>query len=804
MTLLKIWNASPDPQGSGKNALRKFCRENFLSFTRMTEWRDVWGQLRDTFGETRRGQRDQGSSRPMTKEGPRANDQGSNQSKAPNAIRGLADLNASLVIDAKSSAAAKPERSNSSDLLHKSILAGHLGQIALRQERNMYKAGGNREVTIFPGSQLYERRDKNAKPGQEKTRQPLWLVAAEIVQTSQLFARTVAGINPEWVVELGEHLLDRKYAEPHWSAKAGRVLVNERLILHGLEVMRRKIDFGKIDPLGATQIFIRGALLEEGAYVPHRFFELNQKLRTRLEAALTRVRSSRVYAIEEKLFEFYRIRLHGLSLSSIHDLNKLINERVKTEPDFLCAKETDLTGGDDLSSDLEQFPDEVKVLNSVLPITYAYKPGQENDGVTVQVPLPVASQLSNAEVQWLVPGLREEIILTLLRALPKQKRTLFMPLEAAAQKIVREFKPKRGDFLEALAEHLQFIFRADIKVSEWPADCIPPHLRPRLEVIAKDNKAVLSSRDLKEVQTQLKKDAPKSNAWAQAVQQHERYAVSGWTFGDLPQTITVEEIAGAPLLAYPGLSLREGREVDVRLFRAADEVLRSSPPAIRVLGEMALGKDIAWLEKELRGMDNGRAIPVAKGFSALDAIATKPAAVAGTIAPLSQQAHEHILAHALRLDPVLPLTQKRFTAMCENAKRDFPLLAHRVRDLLKACEDLKAKILAAKHRYPGLDQDLARLLPPNMLLVTPHPQLQHLPRYLKAVMMRAERATNNAAKDKDKALAVSDFADWQREVRESNREAFRWLYEEYRVSIFAQELGTAQPVSIKRLEALLG
>lgn len=764
MTLLKIWNASPDPQGSGKNALRKFCRENFLSFTRMTEWRDVWGQLKETFRSP------------------------NFQIRAP----GNEDTPKPTNLEIRSTS------------LHKSILAGHLGQIALRQERNMYKAGGNREVTIFPGSQLYERRDKNAKPGQEKTRQPLWLVAAEIVQTSQLFARTVAGINPEWAVELGEHLLDRKYAEPHWSAKAGRVLVNERLILHGLEVMRRKIDFGKIDPLGATQIFIRGALLEEGAYVPHRFFELNQKLRTRLEAALTRVRSSRVYAIEEKLFEFYRIRLHGLSLSSVHDLNKLINERVKTEPDFLCAKETDLTGGDDLSSDLEQFPDEVKVLNSVLPITYAYKPGQENDGVTVQVPLPVASQLSNAEVQWLVPGLREEIILTLLRALPKQKRTLFMPLEAAAQKIVREFKPKRGDFLEALAEHLQFIFRADIKVSEWPPDCIPPHLRPRLEVIAKDNKAVLSSRDLKEVQTQLKKDAPKSNAWATAVQQHERYGVTGWTFGDLPQTITVEEIAGAPLLAYPGLSLREGREVDVRLFRMADEVLRSSPPAIRVLGEMALGKDIAWLEKELRGMDNGRAIPVAKGFSALDAISTKPAAAIGAVAPLSQQAHAHILAHTLRLDPVLPLTQKRFTAMCENAKRDFPLLAHRVRDLLKSCEDFKAKILAAKHRYPGLDQDLARLLPPNVLLVTPHAQLQHLPRYLKAIMMRAERATNNPTKDKDKALAVSDFADWQREVRESNWEAFRWLYEEYRVSIFAQELGTAQPVSIKRLEALLG
>lgn len=779
--LLKIWNAAPEPRGSGKNALRRFCRENFISFTRMTEWRDVWGQLSDSLSPA------------VQRASPKTNFRGEGNTPdriaAPNPSPNLS-----------------PQRGEGPSLsasIHKCILAGHLGHIALRQERNMYKAAGNREVTLFPGSYLYERRDKNSKPGQaEKTKQPLWIVAAEIVQTSQLFARTVAGINPEWAAELGEHLLERKYAEPHWSAKAGRVLVNERLILHGLEVMRRKIDFGKIDSLGATQIFIRGALLEEGAYVPHRFFELNQKLRTRLEAALTRVRSSRVYAIEEKLFEFYRVRLHGISVSSIHDLNKLVNERVKTEPNFLVAREEDLTGGDDLSADLQQFPDQTTLHNGVLPIAYAYKPGQEDDGVTVKVPLPIANQLTTAEVQWLVPGLREELVLTLLRALPKQKRSLFMPLEATAKKITREFKPKRGDFLEALAEHLQIIFRADIKVADWPADCIPPHLRPRLEVIAKNNQAVVSSRDLREVQAKLKKDTPRSNAWADAVKRHEKYGLPGWTFGDLPESILIEEIGGVPVLAYPGLSLRaQDREVDIRLFRTREEALRASPPAIRALAEMALGKDIAWLHKELRSMDNGRAIPVAKGFDALSQIQAKPAA---TVTPLSQQAQEHILTHSFRLDPVLPLTLKRFTAMCETAKRDFPLLAQRVRDLLKTCDDLKAKILASKHRYTGLEQDLARLLPPDVLLVTPHAQLAHLPRYLKCIMVRAERAVLNPAKDKDKAAAVNDFADWKREVTEANRETFRWLYEEYRVSIYAQELGTAQPVSLKRMEALIG
>lgn len=762
MSLLKIWGAAPDPLAGSKNGLRKFCRENFLSFTRMTEWRDVWRQLAEMFRET--------------------------SASAP-----------ARPSDPKAEKSAGPQ-----DALHRCILAGHLGHIALRQERNLYKAGGNREVTVFPGSNLYERREKNAKPGQEKTRQPLWIVAAEIVQTSQLFARTIAGINPEWAAELGAHLIERRHAEPHWSAKAGRVLITERLILHGLEVSRRKIDFGRLDPVVATQLFIRGALLEEGAHVPHRFFELNQKLRTRLEAALTRVRSSRVHAIEERLFEFYRTQLHGTPVSSVHDLNKLVNERVRTQPDFLVAREADLTGGEDLSADLQQFPDQAQIANSVLPITYAYKPGQEDDGVTLQVPLPVAGQLTNAELQWMVPGLREELVTTLLRALPKQKRTAFMPLEASARKIVREFKPGRGDFLEALARHLQVIFGADITVGDWPADCIPPHLRPRLEVIAGDRKTRIASRDLREIQAQVRKEAPKSGAWERAVLANEKYDLKGWTFGDLPASVLVEEIAGAPLHGFPGLSLRDGREVDVRLFRTAEEALKSSPPAIRALAGMELGKDIAWLHKELRGMDNGRAIamPAVKGFGALDQLQaqTRPASVA----PISQQAHEHILAHALRLDPVMPLNQKRFQAMCEAARRDFPTLAHRTRELLKTCEDLKARILAARHRYPELEQDLARLLPPDVLLVTPHAQLQHLPRYLKAVQVRAERAANNPAKDREKALAISDFADWRREVSEANRETFRWLFEEFRVSIFAQELGTAQPVSIKRLEALLG
>ena len=778
LSLLKIWQAAPEPLTGGKNQLRKFCKSYFVSFTRMTEWRDVWQQLRETFKDDRRH---------AAKPAPEVQKPSAPASNSP-----------------WDKAAIKAEREGANvhdQALHRCILAGHLGHIATRLERNQYKAAGNREVMVFPGSNLYERREKQGKQGQEKTRQPLWIVAGEIVQTSQLFARSIARIDPQWAAELGAHLVERRYSEPHWSAKAGRVLVTERQLLHGLEVKRQPIDFGKIDSVAATQLFIRGALLEGTTNLPHRFFQHNQKLRDRLEATLTRVRSSRVYAVEEHLFEYYRARLQNIS--SVHDLNKLVNARVREEPGFLCAREEDLTGGEDLSCDLEMFPDAASVGNSVLPISYAYKPGQEDDGVTVQVPQPMAEYLTSGQVLWMVPGLREEQITTLLRALPKAVRRDLMPLEAKAREIARDFDPGRADFHEALAAFLRQRYRLDVKATDWNAQSLPEYLQPRVEVMGQGNKTVMTSRDVDSIRETMRKQERKSDAWDQTAKRFEDYALSSWSFGDVPETVLVETINGVPVLGYPGLVLRDG-EVDLRLFKQAEEAHKSTPAAIRQLAENLLGKDIAWLHKELRILDVKAAPQKTLNFqSGLAALGSRPT-VNAPVENRATAACDHILAHALRLEPLLPLTQKRFLEMCERTRRELPALTHRVRDLLKQTEELRQKILAFPKRYAGLEQDLARLLPPNLLSVTPHAQLMHLPRYLKAILLRAERASNNPGKDLEKAALIADFNGWEQEASDKNREAFRWLFEEYRVSIFAQELGTAQPASVKRLEALLG
>jgi ATP-dependent helicase HrpA len=763
LTLLNIWRASPEAETKGSgNALRRFCKANFLSASRMREWRDIFRQLADAV-----------------------------EDDAP---------------------PPKKRADASYPAIHRAILTGLLGQIALRQERNAYKASGDRLTTLFPGSNLYERREKPrknspaAKPD-DKSKQPLWIVAGEVVETSQLFARTVAGINPEWVIELGAHLCNFRYTEPHWSAKAGRVLVLERVLVSGLEISRRLVDFGRIDPVKATELFIRGALVAEEARLPHRFFVENGKVRDKIETALTRVRSRRAHDLEESLYQFYAARITGVS--SVHDLNRLVREHLTREPDFLCATEADLIGDDDATYDRTLFPDQVALGHTALPVTYAYTPGDDTDGVTVRVPLPVASQLTTGQLQWMVPGLREEQIAVLLRALPKTVRKPLMPLEPKIREIAAEFQPGRADFLTALAEFLTRKYRVPVRAADWPAQSLPAHLQPRVEVVDRGNKTVASGRDLAAIHAQVEARDVRSDGWEKAARHWERQAVSAWSFGDLPESVVVEEVGGAPLLAYPGLALRDA-EVDVRLFRKRDEAETAAPAAVRRLGELVFARDLARLWKELASLARhlpGTPKQAASFHSALQQMSAKlqsPAAAHTTPEVLQQSAYQHLLDHVLQLRPVFPLTEARFVAMLDTARRELPALTYQLGETTKQLLDLRQKILASPKRYAALDLDLHRLLPADFLARTPHAQLPHLHRYLRAIQIRAERADVSPAKDAEKAKQLTPFAQWETRVPAASREAFRWMLEEFRVSLFAQELGTAQPASAQRLQALGG
>ena len=770
LSLLKIWRAMPE-SASG-NALRRFAKANYLSQSRMREWRDVHRQLADAMSDER--------------------------TEAGNA----------------------PHPPGSDEAVHRSILTGLLGQIAQRKERNLYQASGNRQVTIFPGSGMYQRQERKRKnegpkaaggAETEKTNQPPWIVAGEIVQTSQLFARTVARINPEWVAELGAHLCKFSYADPHWNEKSGRVLAWERVLIYGLEIVRRRIDYGKIDLAKATELFIRGALVAGEAQVEHHFFKHNGELRERIEAALTRVRDRRVDDLDEAFYRFYAARIEAVS--SVHDLNKMVRARITREPEFLCADEETLLPSheDGFAFDRTLFPEQVAVGNTALPLSYAYAPGEERDGVTVRVPLPVAAGLTTGQLQWMVPGLREEQIGTLLRALPKSVRKSLMPLDPKVREVAAAFEPGRSDFLTALAAFLTRRYGVEIRAADWPAGSLPSHLQPRVEVVDRDNKAVVTGRDLGAIQATLEKSDVRSDAWTRAVKRWERPAVKTWSFGDLPKSVLVEEVGGAPLLAYPGLAVRDG-EVDVRLFRKRDEAGAASRAGVRRLAERALERDLAWVRKELgsllsKGPPSKQSGP-ANLRSALDAwsgVQAKPATGGKPASEgLQESALRHVVNAALVLEPVLPVAEARFQTMVTTARRELPLVARRTGELIVKVLDQRRQILASTKRYPGLQDDLARLAGDDFPAQTPPGQLGELPRYLRAVAVRAERAAVSPAKDAEKARALAPFTDWETRVPSAQRESFRWLLEEFRVSIFAQELGTAQPVSVQRLKTAGG
>ena len=822
LTLLNIWNAVHDQWETlrSQGQRRKFCKQRFLSYLRMREWQDLYAQLHDALDDL-----------------------------------GTLKLN---------------ESNAAYDAIHRSILAGLIGHVALHEERNIYKGFGNRELTVFPGSVLYERGEpqrkqfnKGAKPPPKpKSNQPRWMVAGEIVETSQLFARTLAGIDPQWIYQLAPHCCKVTHVNPHWSASAGRVLAEEIVMLHGLEVQRRKVAYGNVDPKEATAIFIRSALVEDeleprnaspearsivhsshvdpadldDALIPqsefsappsiYPFLNHNRAVRQKIENWQTRVRHYGLVDLDQTLCDFYAKHLENVS--STHDLNRWLREH--SEPGALCVTEQELVGEQNLSYDASAFPDAVPVGGQPVALAYAYAPGEEHDGVTIKLPFSLAATTSASVIEWAVPGLRAEKIGELLRSLSKSIRRELQPLPPKVEEIVRDFEPTGNSFVEDLGRFIHRRFGVAIPVTAWPADAMPRHLRARIEIVGHDEKTLGAGRDLDQLRRQLEQTPVKANAakdspaWLLAVQQWERFGLDGWSFGDLPERITVSEGPGLPLYGWPGVTA-EDNLVNLRLFRSAETRQTASLAGVRRLVELAIHKDLAWLEKDLRGLSK---------FQALHALL-------GSVEELRESALENLKGHLLQLEPLPVLTQAQFQSAVTVARSRLAGLAQKLVDQVGVILQLRQQVeqrisavaapsaktpktlsdfsqlgqLVAKPVTANADPlagELAAMLPPRFLEAIPFERLPHLPRYLKALLLRVERAAQNPPKDRERAAQVAPYVTALRQVAAKPphsaeageaRAAFRWLIEEFKVSVFAQELGTSVPVSVKRLDEAL-
>ena len=669
--------------------------------------------------------------------------------------------------------------------VHRSVLSGLLSNIALKQERNLYRAARGREVMIFPGSGLFVRGDA------KKSASPEWIVAAEMVETSRLFARTVARIQPAWLEDLGTHLCRYSHKEPYYNARSARVLVRETVTLHGLEVLQRRVPFKRIDPGAATEIFIRAALAPGVLRTPHRFLEKNLELQNKVETWQTRIRDYHGLDVEESAFQFYAARLEDVS--SVHDLNRVVRDRISGDPDFLTMNERDLVGSWDTAVNRVSFPDFLQMEGHQLPLTYTYSPGEEEDGLTLALPYKLLEAVDPEVLEWLVPGFLEEKVVHLLRSLPKALRRQLIPIPQKAREIAAELRPDGGPFMETLAAFVESRYGLRISPWDWGGDPLPKHLQMRVDVQGTDRQTLVTGRDLAGMVDQLERhDTPvELAAWKRALEEWEQTELLDWTFGDLPERIEVSEVTGVVLVAFPGIDVGD-RGVDLRLFRNRREAHTASRSGVFRLAQIRLEEELAWLERSLRDLD--------QFHDATRFIGDKPA--------VREAALDHLQQHLISVPEPPALQATAFESLVQRAVTESKGIAPRFLGLFSTIIQQRMAIEHHSHQYPGIEDDLQRLAGTHFLAQTPFARLPQVQRYLKGIVMRADRFGLDPAKDRQKVVQLEpyhqEFQERAGERCSKQRSAIlqevRWMLEEFRISLFAQELGTEQPISAKRLD----
>jgi len=758
MTLLEIWNRFRQARQELKSTgpLRRFCRQHFLSFRRMREWEDVFRQIMDVAHESgiRKGARI-----------PPDPEAGSRKSRK----EGQTDSAFPL---------ANPEYGK----IHRCILSGFLANIAFKKDKNIYRAAKDREAMIFPGSALFNTAGS-------------WIVAAEMVETSRLFARTVATIDPGWLEKLGGRLCRATHRDPRWEPARGEVTATEQVTLFGLVIIPgRAVSYGRVRPDEATEIFIRQALVGGQTGKPFAFLKHNQALAAKVADLENRLRRRDLLVSDEAFAAFYRKRL-----AHVYDLRAL-SHLIKTKggDGFLLMSEDDLMNYRPDEGELGLFPERLQAAGRSLELRYHFEPGADADGVTLRVPAALAPAVPPAAMEWLVPGLLRDKVETLVRGLPKAVRKRLVPLNETVDVILREMPQGRGFFLTALGEFIHRRFGVDIPASAWPAEALPDHLKMRLTLTAPDGRELVSGRD-----PGLLRSQPTAARIPPEVRQRwERSGVTRWDFGDLPETVVSEKAASSHWVAYPALDPRaEG--VDLKLFTRRDQAAAAHPGGVAALFAVHFAKELKFLKRSLALPEELH--PAARYFGGArrleDAMADRVMQDLFAV-PIRTQ-REFAARAAAGAAKILPAGRDLLYAV-------MPVIQSyaAVRGELAALPGSKGPLAVLRGR---LEEDLTRLVPQNFISLYEAERLPHIERYLQGLAIRGRRALVAPEKDRAKSEglhAISERLDLllktlrpdsSAEKRRALEDLF-WMIEEYKVSIYAQELKTAVPVSPKRLE----
>nr|WP_255520147.1 ATP-dependent RNA helicase HrpA [Ramlibacter aurantiacus] len=718
------------------------------------------------------------------------------------------------------------------EALHKSMLAGLLGNIGWKTEEAAAAGSGSSEYLGARGIKFHRH------PGAHLRKRPgRWIVCAELVETTRLYGRGIANIEPVWVEEVAGHLLRRQLLDPHWEKKHAEVMALERATLYGLVIYSgRRVPYARADQQGAREIFIREALVEGQWETSLPFLAANRKLVRQVQDLEHKSRRQDVLVDEELIFAFYDQQLPP-DVYNGHSFEAWYRAESRKNPQLLKLTRDELMRHEAAGITTEAFPRTIRLGGVDCTTAFLHEPGDARDGLTVSVPLFVLNQVSEERGEWLVPGMLKDKIQALLKSLPQKPRSRFVPLPESAARLAGEMSAPevfgQGSLVDALLKRVRDETSLDVKRADFKLDMVPAHLFMNYLVVDEHGRQLGMGRNLGALKAQWGAKArgafqalaslmpaapaaatpvsapvqptasptgPATTARANPARTHDgaqRY--TAWTFGELPELMEIRK-GSTSIIGFPAL-VDQGDAVAIEVFDEPAVAAAKNRAGLRRLFALQIRDALKYLEKNIPDLQKM-------------AVAYMPL---GTLEELRGQVIDVALDRAFLMDP-LPADESAFRQRLEEGRGRLTLIAQEVARLaaviladyataLRKIKDTKA----APEATQDASQQLQRLVPMRFLLDTPWPALQHIPRYLKAIVLRLDKLRADPARDSARLADVraQEQRYWRlvaerKGVSDARMQEFRWLLEELRVSLFAQELRTPQPVSAKRLDKAWG
>ncbi|EGQ8410968.1 ATP-dependent RNA helicase HrpA [Vibrio cholerae] len=736
LTLVNLWHYIGEQQKAlTSNQFRRQCKLDYLNYLRVREWQDVYTQLHQ-------------STREM---GFKLNDE-----------------------------------PGSYHAVHSAILVGLLSHIGMKdQEKNEYHGARNARFNIFPASGLFKK-------------QPKWVMSAELVETSKLWARVVAKIEPDWIEPLAKHLIKRSYSEPHWSKKNAAVMAYEKVMLYGIPIVpKRLVNYGNIDPVLSREIFIRSALVEGDWETKHAFFKQNRALLAEVEELEHKSRRRDILVDDEELFQFYDQRV-GTEVVSGRHFDAWWKTASRKTPDLLSFEKEMLFKGDASHITDLDYPNFWHQGNLKLKLSYQFEPGENSDGVTVHIPLPILNQVESHGFDWQIPGLRHELVVSLIKSLPKTLRKNFVPAPNYADAFLARVTPFEMPLLDAMEKELRRMTGVTVLREDWKLDQLPAHLKITYRAVDHRNRKLNESCDLHELKESLKEKVQETLSQV-ADDDIEQRDLHTWSFGELPK-VYQQKRGGFEVRAYPALVDKKD-SVEIKLFETEQEqlsamrvgqrrlILLNVPSPIKYLhanlpNKSKLGLYFNPYGKVLDLIDDCIACGVDKLIEERGGMVWEPQAFEALKEHVRAELGDTVVEIAKQVETILTTAYNINKRL--KGKVDFTMAF--------ALSDVKAQIEGLI--FSGFATECGWKRLPDIL------------RYMRAIERRMEKLPVDPNKDRLHMLKIESVANKYKELLNKipkgmaipdNVREIRWMLEELRVSYFAQQLGTPYPVSDKRI-----